>query len=146
MSHNISAFGLAITLVASKTFPNGVVLDEFADDADPLDVPEINIADAAMGPNGDLVLWNKPTPIEITINVVPNSVSDRNLAILFEANRISRGKSGAQDNVSFKAVYPNGDVKGLSSGTIRAGAPMPSGNSSGRLKSRSYKFIFEKAT
>lgn len=146
MTQNISVFGLVVTLVASKTFPSGTVIDQFADDADPLDIPEIQIADAAMGPNGDLVLWGKPTPIEITLNVVPNSDSDRNLAILFEANRLARGKTSAQDNVSITAVYPNGDVRGVANGTIKTGAPMPSGTAAGRLKTRSYKFVFEKAT
>ena len=53
MSEDISGQGLEINLVASKVFPGGLIINQFADDADPLDFSSIQIADDAMGLNGD---------------------------------------------------------------------------------------------
>lgn len=35
----VSATGLALVVKASKTFPSGILITAFADDADPLDLP-----------------------------------------------------------------------------------------------------------
>jgi hypothetical protein len=56
---NISGFGLSINIIASNSFPIGLLITEFADDSDPFDLPSIQIADKAMGLNGDLIIWSK---------------------------------------------------------------------------------------
>lgn len=140
---NISGFGLVVNVVASNTFPAGFTVTQFADDADPFDIPSIQIADKAMGLNGDLVVWNKATPISVTINVIPGSDDDRNLAILAEANRVGRGKRGAQDVITMTAVYPDGTALTLTPGVITDGAPGTSLASAGRKKSKAYAFTFE---
>ena len=90
---NISGYGLSINILASTTFPIGLFITEFADDSDPLDIPSLQVADSAMGLNGDLIVWSKANPIKATLDVIPNSFSDRNLAILLEANRVGKGKT-----------------------------------------------------
>lgn len=143
---NISVFGIVANITATETFPSGFNVTEFADDADPFDTPEINIADSAMGPNGDLLVWSKPAPINLSINVIPGSQADLNLSALFEANRPTRNRKGARDKVAIVVSYADGRVRVLSDGIIQAGQPLPSGSSSGRLKTRSYRFMFEKAS
>lgn len=140
---NISGFGLADTIVASKTFPVGLYLTEYADDTDPLDIPSIQIADKAMGLNGDLVIWSKPQPINLVLSVVPGSFTDINLAILLEANRVGRGKIGARDLITMTVSYPAGNFITLTNGAITDGPPASSVSSAGRLKSKSYSFTFE---
>ena len=140
---NISGFGLADTIVASKTFPVGLYLTEYADDTDPLDIPSIQIADKAMGLNGDLVIWSKPQPINLVLSVVPGSFTDINLAILLEANRVGRGKIGARDLIQMTVSYPAGNFITLTNGAITDGPPASSVSSAGRLKSKSYSFTFE---
>ncbi len=140
---NISGFGLGVNVVASNTFPAGFVVTQFADDADPFDIPSIAIADKAMGLNGDLIVWNKATPIGITLNVISGSDDDRNLAILAEANRVGRGKRGAQDVITMTAVYPDGTVLTLTPGAITDGMPGTSIASAGRKKTKAYAFTFE---
>ena len=66
---NISGFGSSASIIASKTFPIGLYLTEFADDTDPFDIPSIQIADKAMGVNGELIIWSKPNPINVNIVV-----------------------------------------------------------------------------
>ncbi len=36
---NISGYGILVNILASKTFPVGLLINQFADDSDPLDVP-----------------------------------------------------------------------------------------------------------
>lgn len=143
MTTDISGFGLRVRLVASATFPAGVTISQFADDADPFDVPSIQVADKAMGVNGDMVTWSKANPLLITLNVIPGSEDDRNLAALLEANRVGRGKFPARDLITATALYPDGTTKTYNGGKITDGAPGQSVASTGRLKSKAYAFAFE---
>lgn len=141
--NDISAFGLRVQIVASETFPSGINITQFADDADPFDSPSMQIRDKAMGVNGDLISWSKANPIPITINVVPNGEDDKNLAVLFEANRVGKGKQGARDVISITAVYPDGATASFTQGVITDGQPSNSATSAGRMKSKAYAFAFE---
>lgn len=143
MSNDISAFGLRFQLIASETFPAGITITQFADDADPLDLPSIQIRDKAMGINGDMITWSKANPILATLNVVPGSEDDQNLAVLFEANRVGKGKTGARDVLSGTVIYPDGTAVNLTNGAITDGMPGNSAASSGRLKSKAYALAFE---
>lgn len=143
MAVNISGFNLNINILASNTFPVGLLLTEFADDSDPFDIPSLQIADKAMGLNGDLITWSKANPIIITLNVIPQSFTDLNLAILFEANRVGRGKLGARDVITMTGIYPNGSPIILTNGAITDGMPGNAVSSAGRLKSKTYSFAFE---
>jgi len=140
---NISGFGLIINILASNTYPLGVVITEFADDSDAIDIPSLQIGDTAMGLNGDLISWSKANPIEASISVIPLSVSDTLLNILLEANRVGRGKIGAKDIITMNLLYPEGNFVTLTTGSITDGNPVPSVASAGRIKSRTYNFSFE---
>lgn len=143
MSQDISGFGFQVNVVASVTFPNGLSVTQFADDADPFDTPAIKLAESKMGLNGNLVKWSVATPIEVTLNVVPGSDDDINLAILAEANRVGAGKVSAQDEVTLTAAYPQGQDITLIGGYISEAMVASSVASAGRLKSKAYKFVFE---
>ncbi len=140
---NISGFGLQVRIIASVTFPQGFTVTQFADDADPFDLPSLQIGDKAMGLNGDLIVWETPNPINITLNVVPQTDDNRNLAVLLEANRVGRGKNGARDVITMTGIYPDGKTITLAPGAITDGMPGNSVASAGRLKSQSYAFTFE---
>ncbi|AZD85010.1 hypothetical protein C4K14_2176 [Pseudomonas chlororaphis subsp. aureofaciens] len=140
---DISATGLALNIIASKTFPNGFPVTEFADDADPFDLPAVVTATAAMNVNGDLVVFSSPQPILPTINVIPGSPADNNLQILFEANRAAKGKRVAGDVISITATYPDGSTVTVSNGKMLSGFPGKSVASAGRQKSKAYAFAFQ---
>lgn len=143
MANDISGFGLQIQVVASVTFPSGFTVSQFADDGDPFDLPSIQIADKAMGLNGDLITWSKANPLTVTLNVVPNSDDDKNLGILFDANRVARGKQSARDVITMTGIYPDGSTITLTPGVITDGMPGNAVASSGRMKSKAYIFAFE---
>lgn len=144
--NDISVFGLKVQLVASQTFPAGISITQFADDADPFDSPSIQIRDKAMGVNGDLITWSKANPVPVTLNLVASSDDDKNLAVLFEANRVGKGKQGARDVVGITVIYPDGRTASFAQGTITDGMPADSAASSGRLKTKAYVFAFENVT
>lgn len=143
---DISGFNIRVTIRASNTFPSGFTVTEFADDADPADVPSQQIADKAMGLNGHLVTWSKANPIMLTLNVIPDGEDDRNLAALAEANRVCRGKSSARDVITATIVYPDGGTRTLSGGVLTDAPLATSIASAGRKKSKAYAFAFEGAS
>lgn len=139
---NVSGFGTSVNIVASNTFPQGFSINQFSDDADSLDMPELAIADSGMGTNGTHVVWSKPGVMDLTTNIVPNSTDDVNLGILYEANRLAEGKVSANDVITMTINYPDGSVLVLKEGIIISGMPIKSLAQTGRLKTRPYKFRF----
>ena len=141
--NNIGGFGLVVTLVAVPTFPTGLTITQFADDADPFEVEDLTIADAASGLNGDLVVWSKAAPVTVTLNIIPGSDDDKNLSMLANLNRVGAFKVSTKDVVSLIGTYPNGTKKAFINGAMVVGSPSPSVSSSGRMKTRKYTFKFE---
>lgn len=140
---NIGGFGLELTLFASITFPNGLTITQFADDADAFDTPALQVRDKAMGLNGDLVVWGKAQAIVVTINVIPGSDDDINLSVIGEANRVGKGKRSVQDILSCTLAYPNGQTEDFTAGTITDYTPASGVTSAGRMKTKQYQFAFE---
>jgi hypothetical protein len=139
----VGGFGLIIQIIASKTFPAGFTLTQFADDADPFDTPNIDIADTAMGLNGDMLAWSKPNVLKANINIIPKSDDDRNLSVLAEANRVGKGKASVRDVITMVVIYPDGSSVTQTPGAIISAPPSPSVSSAGRIKTRMYGFGFE---
>lgn len=144
-TERISQTGLRARLVASITFPVGIEIVDFADDADPVDVTDIDVLQTAMGLNGNLLVWSSPIQIEPVLSVIPGSRDDVNLSVLLEANRVGAGKQSAEDSVNLTISYFNGDTVNLLDGVIMSGAPFTSVSSDKRGKSKSYKFAFSNA-
>ena len=140
---DVSATGFTLVLKASQTFPSGFTISEVADDADPFDIPAVEIASTAMNVNGDLVTWSSPQPMNATVNVIPASEADKNLSILWDANRAARGKRHARDIITLVASYPDGSTKTFSEGKMTSGMPGGSVASGGRIKSNAYVFAFQ---
>lgn len=141
--YDTSAIGVALRCVASESFPAGFTITEFADDADPFDIPAIDIATPAMNVNGDMVVFSAPTPITITISVIPGSDADNNLAVIFEANRAAKNKRHARDEITLVGTYPDSSSLKLSEGKMINGMPGNSPASAGRIKSKTYTFAFQ---
>lgn len=142
----ISGYGLLINIVASITFPVGFSITQTADDADPFDIPALQIADNAMGGNGDLLVWDTAKPPLINIGVVPNGSDDKNLSILFEQNRPGRGKLSVNDVITLTGIYPDQTSITFLKGAIISGMPGNAIASAGRMKSKVYGFVFENYT
>ena len=140
---DVSGTGLSIIVKASNTYPNGILCTAFADDTDPLDFPELTIAEYGMGLNGDLIVWSSPQALQFSLSVVPGTQEDLSLEFLFEANRVAKGKRGARDVITIIAIYPDGTRKTLKNGKIVSGLPGKGVASGGRIKTSTYGFVFE---
>lgn len=143
MTVDVSGFGLRLRLIASQTFPMGIDITAFADDADPFDAPSTQVRDKAAGVNGDLIIWSKANPAPVTIAVLPNTPDDDNLQILLKANRAARGRRAVQDEITLVAMYPDGNATRFLRGAITDGIIGNPVASSGRIKSKPYQFAFE---
>lgn len=143
---DVSGYGLKVSLKASTTFPSGLTITQFADDADPIDSPAIDVATVTMGLNGDLVAASAATPTVVTLNVIPTTDDDRNLAVLVQANIVGKGRTPARDRITMTVNYPDGRSATLTGGVITNGTPITGVASAGRLKTRAYTFAFESQT
>lgn len=144
--NDISSTGLQLQVIANNTFPQGFKVDMFPDDADSINSGDIDLADTAMGPNGDMVVWSKPQGIPVEVSVIATSDDDANMDALMEANRIARGKTSARDQITFVILYPNGITATCSRGKMVAGPAILSATANGRFKTRTYRFMFEQVT
>lgn len=140
---DVSGTGLSITVIASNTYPSGILCTAFADDTDPMDFPELTITEYGMGLNGDLITWSSPQALQFSISVVPGTPEDEALEFLFEANRVAKGKRAARDIITITVNYPNGTRKTLRPGKIVSGLPGKGIASGGRVKTSTYGFVFE---
>jgi hypothetical protein len=143
MALDVSGFGLVANIIASNTFPAGLVITHFAADTDPLDMNSVVIADAEMGLNGDLITWAKAVRLNAIIAVIPGSIDDTNLQILFDANRVAQGKNSVQDQITLTVVYPDATQITLVNGKMLSGAPGRSVASGGKQKTKVYGFAFQ---
>lgn len=141
-TNNISGFGAVLSIIASNTFPIGFVVTQFADDADPITLNSVRIADTAMGLNGDLIKWSRAATLPMVINVIPGSDDDENLQILADANRVGQNKAGADDTITATIVYPDGQTVVFTGGAMTDGEFGRGIASSGRQKTKSYAFSF----
>lgn len=143
MSQDISVFGGVVTLLAIPTYPVAIPLTEFADDTDPFDLPELEIAQTAMGNNGDMLTWSTAKVIQITLGIIPGGIDDEILAVLLENNRVGKGKLlTTRDKITLTCLYPDGKFINLVDGKLVKGSPASSAGSNGRLKSKTYTFEF----
>ncbi len=143
MSQNISGFLSKISIIASNTFPIGIYLQDFADDVDPFEFSELQIADTKMAVNGQLLKWTTANGIPAKISVIPDSDSDIQLAILLEQNRAGYGKTDAKDVINMVVFYSNGNLVTFNNGFLVSGPTASGLSSAGRLKSKTYSFMFE---
>lgn len=143
MAQDISGFGLTVTLIATGSIPAGFQITQFADDADPFDAPSVALAETAMGLNGDLVSWNTPNPLPITLNVIPGTDDDIALRILAERNRVGRGKTSSRDDITLVVQYPDESLVTYTEGKLISAPTSRSVASSGRQKSNAFVFNFE---
>lgn len=140
---DISGFGIRVHLVASNTYPTGITLTQFADDADPLDVPAKTIAEVAMGLNGDMLKWSSANPDLMNLSLIPGSQDDLDMQVLLAANTVSKGRRSARDVLTATVIYPDGRQVTKSNGALLQGPPQNSVASSGRMKSATYNCAFE---
>ncbi len=141
--YNISGYGLTVSLIASNTFPVGLLLNEWPDDQEAIAFPDIEIGDGQMGVNGQLITWSKAAPIKMTLSAIPDSPQDLQLAVLLLANRVGVNKIGARDVIQCVVVQGNLNVGSFVNGVIVSGPTFNGVQNTGRMTTKKYNFLFE---
>jgi len=148
---NISGFNSFAVLTATGNFPLGVILTQFADDTDVIESPSIRIGEAAMGVNGDLIVWNPPVIVPLNLSVIASSQDDQILQILLLGNKVGKSKTAARDIINLVITYPANQnalpqTATYTNGILVEGPPSMSVASEGRFKTNTYQFLFEEVT
>lgn len=141
---DISVAGSKVTIIAVPTFPAGFTITEWATDADPLTIEDLEVSNSEVGVNGDFVSWHRAGIKNLEINIIPNSESDKNLMILTKANMVEKNKFATNDDITMVIVYPDGSKTTFSGGVITAGKIANSMTNDGKIRSGNYKFSFAK--
>lgn len=141
---DVSSVGIALRLTASITFPNGIDLTAFPEDGDIGATGNIDISGNASGVNGDLITWKTVNGIETNVPIIPNTEDEVNLDMLFEANRAAKNKKPKHDIIQIVATNPvTGVTKTYKNGVIKNGLPGYQYGGDGRIKNKTYGFVFE---
>ncbi len=141
---DVSSVGIALRLTASVTFPNGIDLTAFPEDGDIGATGNIDIAGNASGVNGELITWKTVNGIEVNVPVIPHSEDEVNLDMLFEANRAAKNRQAKHDIIQIVATNPvTGATKTYKNGVIKNGLAGYQYGGDGRIKNKTYGFVFE---
>lgn len=146
MVQDSSAIGVMVRLTASITYPYGVNFTAFPEDGDVGVTGNTDIAGNASGINGDLIWWKTVAGIEVNIPVIPNTEADSLLEVLFDANRGSKNRYPKKDIIQLVVTNPiTGIAKTYKNGVIKNGAVGNQYGGDGRIKTKTYGFVFEDA-
>lgn len=141
---DVSSVGISLRLVASITFPNGILLTAYPEDGDIGASGDVEIAGNASGVNGDLITWKTVSGINVNVPIIPNTEDEINLDILYNANRAAKNRRPAKDIIQIVAINPvTGLTKTYKNGVIKTGLPGYQYGGDGRIKNKVYGFVFE---
>lgn len=143
---DISAAGLSITFVTTISYPLGFTITAFADDADPLNIADINVGDMALDLNGNAYEWSVAEPVPVDLNLHANTEGSEDLDGLFDANKPGPNKQTVRDTITMTVNFPNKPTEIYSGGTTISYAPGTGTNSSGKQKVKKYSFKFSQMT
>lgn len=146
MTQDTSSVGISVFLKASVTYPQGIAFSAFPDDSDVGITGNTEIAGSASGVNGELIWWKTASGIELQVPIIPNTPQEAQLDILFTANRASKNRFPAKDIITLVATNPvTGVAKTYTGGIVKNGAVGYQYGGDGRIKTKTYGFVFEDA-
>lgn len=146
MTQDSSAIGVHVRLVASKTFPQGITFSAFSEDGDIGISGNNEIAGNASGVNGHLIVWSTVNGIEVNIPMIPNTEEESLMAQLFDANRASVNRFPKKDIITMTVTNPvTGIAKTYLDGVVKNGAVGYQYGGDGRIRTKTYGFVFEDA-
>lgn len=156
----VSMAGSVVTINAKG---GKVTLTEFAEDADPISISDLEVRKGGMNLNGNLVSWAAPNPITVSLSLIPGSASDKKLSALIRACHL--GGKGNQIGDAFissmtiavptsvgatdagtLAISGSKTQWSFSNGFITSGPVAQGTNSDGKATTKTYTFTFEKVT
>lgn len=139
---NISAVGFSMWISATTTFPIGFEVKDFADDVDPFELPDVPLGTSVKDLNGRVFFQNVPPIIQMYVNVIANSSSDKKLQTLYNSNLSASNKISNSDIITLMLKYQDGTNSLYANGKMIIGTPSVPIQTRGRYRSRRYGFVF----
>ena len=136
-----------ISFAGSTVTVAGITIKDFMDDANPVEFQDVELSGVGINLNGNMIRYAKPTPIMMSVTVIPNSDSDKALFSLWKKYRIAeKWQSQWGESLSASVDCANGggfsgSVK-LSNGTMVSGPAGISATAEGKMQGRTYTFAF----
>jgi hypothetical protein len=141
--NDVSAFGTSVTVVATKSFPSGFKVTQFADEVDPVSVEPMEPSAYEILIDVSLFFYQKGAPIKVSISVIAGTPDDENLRIILNNRKGTKGVIALPDTCTLTVSYPNGSPSVFTGGGIISGPPADSVQAgAGRRKSNTYTFAF----
>ncbi len=138
---NIGFAGAVAIITADVTFGGTpFAITYFPDDTDPFALDDIEIADMAMGANGNTVSWAKAAVQPFSLAVIAGSEDYINLKALLDANTVTENQTPNNDSITISRVMPNGTKMEISGAVITGGSSAMSFTSDGRVKTPVFMF------
>jgi len=140
-SYDLTARGVKVIINYGEDY-YPVVLNDFADDQDPIMIDELDLGEAAFDINGQLFRKSKLEPITMHIAVIPGSEDEKALNESIINGEI--GMFGCPTLIkTLIAKYPNNTEVTFYNG-FHTGASMGyAATSQGRIRTKNYSFAFK---
>lgn len=141
-----------VSFVGARLEIDGVWINEFMDDANPVEFQDIEPTTVEWSCNGKMIRTVKPCGMLFSVTVVPNSNSDVQLRKMLRMRYPNGGNislSDADKPITASLLVPKskkGKLFRFEKGTILSGPLSFSANSDGKMQGNTYTFMFEKVT
>ena len=142
--HDVSFAGSIVKI-------DGIEITDFMDDANPIDFPDVTIANVGVNFNGIMARHSNPTPVIFSITVIPGSHSDRELSDLWQNSRVENctyntdWSKGLTCDISMANYTRQISQYHFAGGTMISGPGGPSATGEGKMLGRTYTFAFASA-
>lgn len=139
-----------VSFAGSKIVIGGAVINDFIDDANPIDIQDTEVANIEWSCNGRMIRTIKPSAVMISVTVVPGSPSDNALRTIWKRNfnnggQVSTEKADESINCIISTGNPRIGSFTFTGGTCVAGAAAVTANGQGKMGGNTYTFAFENA-
>lgn len=144
-------FGVSINEVSfagSVITIGDATIGDFMDDANPIECQDAETCNIEWSLNGRMIRTVKPSPVVISVSVIPGSPSDTSLHRIWKQS-FPNGGSGMNLSACNKSltctIAPRaglGKTYHFSGGTCLSGAPAVSVNAQGKMGGNTYTFAF----
>lgn len=157
---DLSFTGGFVTIKADAI--GATTISEFADEGSPVEVDEIEVTGHQLMLNGSVLYWTKPTAYTAKVTVIPLSANDISLSKLLESTKVERTENGmvricssAATKTTMEIAAPGINRSGpsgknvmrtwtFSNGRIVSGNPGIVSDEEGKMKAKTYSFVFER--
>lgn len=136
--YDVTAVGSKLVFITAL-FPAGMTISEGSDDVPLFDVVCTPFGDVTAGVNGDGISHKMPSVYTITVGVIANSPSDKNLRKVTAMNR-PQGNGVTIDFIQCSYVEPDGTSVAFANLTQTNGALANRANPNGKFETRVYEF------